>query len=96
MDVTATTLRALPAADTAARAARGDAAARAAVEFEGMFLGLVVNEMMKDTMPAAMNGGRGEEMFSSLLGEAIGASMARSGGVGIAASVERAIRAYGS
>lgn len=79
MDVTATTLRALPA-----------------VEFEGMFLGLVVNEMMKDTMPATMNGGGGEEMFSSLLGDAIGTSMARSGGVGIAASVERAIRAYGS
>lgn len=86
----------LPRADVHARAAGGDDIARTAVEFEGMFLGLVVNEMMKNAMPKSMNGGFGEEIFSSLLGDEIGKSMAGAGGIGVAASVERAMRAYGS
>lgn len=83
-----------PAPGQPARAA--DEISRTAVEFEAMFLGTVVNEMMKDTMPKTMNGGHGEEMFRSLLGNEIGREIAESGGVGIAASVEQALRAYGA
>lgn len=73
-----------------------DKISKTAVEFEAMFLGTVVNEMMKDTMPKTMNGGHGEEMFRSMLGNEIAREIAESGGVGIAASVEQAMRAYGA
>lgn len=72
-----------------------DAISRKAEEFEAMFLGAFVNEMMKDSMPKTMNGGHGEEVFHSFLGNEIGAQMARNGDYGIAESVERAMRAYG-
>lgn len=87
----------LPGAAAAAQpAADSGRLSRTAVEFEAMFLGTVVNEMMKETMPTTMNGGHGEEMFRSLLGNEIGREIAEAGGVGIAASVEQALRAYGA
>lgn len=91
MDVNA--LRAVARPD-AAETAQTRQIRDTARDFEAMFLGLVVNEMMKDAMPETMNGGVGEEMFTSLMGNAIGARMAEAGGVGIAASVEEAMRAY--
>lgn len=65
-----------------------------AVEFEGVFLSQVVNEMLKSSAPKTMNGGHGEEMFQSFLGNEIGMIMAKTGGVGIAQSVDRALEAY--
>jgi flagellar protein FlgJ len=67
----------------------------AAKEFEAVFLGLVVNEMMKDTMPTTMGGGQGESMFRSYLGNAIGEEISESGGIGIARSIESKMKAYG-
>lgn len=72
-----------------------DEVSRTAKEFEAMFLGLVVNEMMRGTTPEIGGGGHGEEMFASLLGDEFGKAMAEAGGVGIAASIEQAMRAYG-
>jgi len=67
---------------------------RAAVEFESVLLGQFVNEIMKDTMPTTMNGGHGEELFRTFLGNEIGRSMAESGGIGLAPTIEEAMRAY--
>lgn len=71
-----------------------DPVKKASKDFEAAFLGMVVNEMMKGTMPETMNGGQGEEMFRSLLGNEIGKQIAQSGGIGIATSVEEKMRAY--
>jgi len=65
-----------------------------AQEFEAVFIGMVVNEMLKNTTPEEMNGGHGEEMFRSLLGNEIGQEIAQSGGIGIAATIEEKLRAY--
>lgn len=65
-----------------------------AVEFEAVFLSQVVNEMLETSAPKTMNGGHGEEMFQSFLGNEIGRIMAETGGVGIAQSVDRALEAY--
>lgn len=66
----------------------------AADEMEAVFLGMVVNEMMKETMSENMSGGHGEEMFRSLLGNEIGAEIAKSTDLGIARSIEEGLRAY--
>ena len=71
-----------------------DRAADAAQEFEATILGVFVNEMMKETTPEFGGGGHGEEMFRSLLGDAIGARLAEAGGIGLAASVEARLKAY--
>lgn len=89
----------IPVRENAAQGAEVSAGSQglseAAVEFEAMFLGTVVNEMLKDSAPTTMNGGFGEEMFRSLLGNEIGRQIAEGGGVGIAVSVDQAIKAYG-
>jgi Rod binding domain-containing protein len=66
----------------------------AAENFEAVFLGMVVNEMMKETMPSTMNGGQGEEMFRSLMGNAIGEQIAQSGGIGLTDTIEAQMKAY--
>ena len=83
-----------PVRNPAADPSKDAAVARAAKEFEAVFLGMAVNEMMKETMPSEMNGGRGEEMFRSFLGNEIGKVMAETGGIGIAGSVAASLRAY--
>lgn len=95
MAVIQTQAQQAPVRATAPAAPVQDEISRTAQEFEAMFLGMVVNEMMKGTQPETMNGGHGEEMFRSLLGDEIGASMAKAGGIGIAETMERAMRAYG-
>lgn len=63
-------------------------------ELEGVFLGLVVNEMLESSAPKTMNGGHGEELFRSFLGNEIGAVIAETGGVGLAADIDRSMKAY--
>lgn len=67
------------------------ATVRAATEFEAMMLGTMVNDMMKDTMPKTMNGGMGEEMFRSFLGNEIGRIMAETGGIGLADQIRESL-----
>lgn len=83
-----------PARKPAMDPGKDAAIARAAKEFEAVFLGMAVNEMIKETMPSEMNGGRGEEMFRSFLGNEIGAVLAEDGGIGIARSVAASMKAY--
>lgn len=75
--------------------ARKSASADAATEFEAMMLGTMVNDMMKDTMPRTMNGGMGEEMFRSFLGNEIGRIMAETGGIGLAGQIRESMEKSG-
>lgn len=71
------------------------ASMQAATEFEAMMLGTMVNDMMKDTTPKTMNGGMGEEMFRSFLGNEIGRIMAETGGIGLADQIRESMEKSG-
>ena len=75
--------------------AEQDRISKVAQDFESVFLGMFVEEMARSARPKTINGGFGEEMFSSVLSNEIGKIMAESGGVGIAQSIEQSMRAYG-
>lgn len=68
------------------------AAHATAMKFEGMFLSQMLSLMWADVPTDGMfGGGHGEEMFRSLLINEYGKAIARSGGLGIASSVERVL-----
>jgi Rod binding domain-containing protein len=61
-----------------------------AQKFEASFLSTMLQEMFEGVeTEAPFGGGPGETMFRSFLTEAMAKQMVKSGGVGIAASVER-------
>ena len=61
-----------------------------AEKFEASFLSIMLQQMFEGTETAKpFGGGPGEEMFKSFLTEAIANKMVKTGGVGIAASVQR-------
>ena len=70
------------------------AARKAAQEFEAMMLGQVVDQMMATVKSGAFGGGHAEETWRSVLSNAIGESIAKQGGTGIAAQIESAIARY--
>lgn len=72
-----------------------DEVSKTAEEFESMFLGLVVREMLKNTQAEPSGDAHAEQMFQGMLADELGASIAKSGGVGIAKTMEQAMRAYG-
>lgn len=77
----------VPAAAPAAApgAASGTSAIRQAAEgFEGVFMSILVEEMMKGTEAA-----KGNPMYSGLMTEKLGDQLARSGGIGLADLLER-------
>lgn len=79
--------------------ARGDAlraaeTAKAAEEFEAVFIASFLNEMLDQSRPQTMGGGLGEQMFGSLLAQEIAKEIARSGGLGLAQSISAQIDAY--
>jgi peptidoglycan hydrolase FlgJ len=65
-----------PAADPAIR--------QAAESFEGVFMSMLVEEMMKSTEVA-----RGNPLYTGLMTEKLGDQLARSGGIGLADVLER-------
>lgn len=75
-------------------AARGDssrAARKVAQEFEAMFVGMMLKSM-RDTVGKneLTGGGKGEEIFQSMLDQEYAAAIATSqGGIGLAAMIER-------
>ena len=74
------------AADLARRGQIRDTAQK----FETTFLSSMLQEMFEGVETAApFGGGPGESMFRSFLTEAMAKQMVKSGGVGIAASVQR-------
>jgi len=65
-------------------------AKQAAQNFEGQFLSQMVEHMFTGIKSDGMfGGGQGEEMFRSMMYDEFGKILARNGGVGIAAAVER-------
>ena len=61
-----------------------------AKKFEASFLSVMLQQMFSGTEASApFGGGPGEQMFKTFLTEAIANKMVKTGGVGIAASVQR-------
>ena len=74
------------AAELAKRAQIRDTAER----FEATFLSSMLQQMFDGVEPAApFGGGPGEAMFKSFLTDAMAKQMAKGGGIGIAAQVQR-------
>jgi Rod binding domain-containing protein len=62
-------------------------------EFEGMFLGQMLNEMWATVdIDPEFGGGNGEAMFRGMLIDEYGKNLMTKGGLGIAAQVEDEIR----
>jgi len=81
---------AAPAATTTAELARRGQIHATAQKFEASFLTSVLQTMFQSLSTAPpFGGGPGEDMWKSFLAEAMAKDMARRGGVGVAASVER-------
>lgn len=73
------------AAPPAAPAAPAVPAVRRAAEgFEGLFMSMLVEEMMKSTEVA-----QGNPLYTGLMTEKLGDQLARSGGIGLADTLER-------
>ena len=73
------------AAAPAPAATASDPAIREAAEgFEGVFMSILVEEMMKSTEVT-----KGNPLYSGLMTEKLGDQLARSGGIGLADVLER-------
>ena len=84
--VTGLTAASLPAAAApAAAATTSDPKIREAAEaFEGVFMSMLVEEMMKSTEVA-----KGNPLYTGLMTEKLGDQISRSGGIGLADVIER-------
>jgi peptidoglycan hydrolase FlgJ len=95
MDLVSLQQRAIPERQPSAPAGpkelSPDAAARVAREFEAVFLGTVMEEMLKTGQPTTFGGGHAEEMWRSLLARAYADQMVQTGGLGLAAGVEESL-----
>lgn len=79
-----------PGAQSAAELAKRGQIKQTSEKFESSFLSIMLQQMFEGTETSApFGGGPGEQMFKSFLTEAIANKMVKSGGVGIAASVQR-------
>jgi Rod binding domain-containing protein len=86
-----------PASGAAAPMSATEAAKRAQIhstaqKFEASFLSVMLNEMFDkedDGVDKAFTGGSGAKMFQSMLAESMADKMVKTGGVGLAASVQR-------
>jgi Rod binding domain-containing protein len=64
----------------------------AAQKFEGQFLSMMLQQMFAGVKTdGPFGGGFGEEMFRSVMTEAMGKQMARAGGIGLADTIQREI-----
>ena len=64
----------------------------AAEQFEGQFLSVMLQPMFEGTdVEGPFGGGAGETMFRSLMTEAMGKQMVKTGGIGLADTVQREI-----
>ena len=71
-----------------ARSKAGDAAQR----FEGQFLSFMFQQMFEGVKTdGPFGGGHGEEMFRSLMTDAMGKQMAKKGGIGLSDTIQREI-----
>lgn len=70
------------------------ASAKAAEEFEAVFIASFLGEMLEQSRPKIAGGGSGEQMFGSLLANEVAREIARSGGLGLAQGVAAQLDAY--
>ena len=79
-----------PALDPEAAARVRARAKETAEKFEGQFLSFMFQQMFEGVKAdGPFGGGHGEEMFRSLMTDAMGKQMARKGGIGLADTVQR-------
>ena len=79
----------IPTADQARLLAR---AKEAGQKFESQFLSVMLQQMYAGVKTdGPFGGGAGEEMFRSLMTEEMGKQMTRSGGIGLADTIQREI-----
>jgi Rod binding domain-containing protein len=71
-------------------------AAESAKDFEAMFLGQMVDEMLSTVNIGAFGGGHAEDTWRSFLSNAIGQSIADQNATGIAKGIESAMQRYGT
>ncbi|SHF50055.1 Rod binding protein [Loktanella atrilutea] len=94
MDISPLTPKALaikPAAD-----ANGEQVAESAKDFEAMFMGQMVDEMLSTIDIGSFGGGHAEETWRSFLSNAIGQSIADQSSTGIARHISSAMERYGT
>lgn len=90
MDAAASLSAAAAPAAPAAELAKRAKIREAAEQFEAQFLAIMLQPMFEGTdVEAPFGGGHGEEMFRSLMTDAMGKQMAKAGGVGLADVVQR-------
>jgi peptidoglycan hydrolase FlgJ len=73
---------------SAAELAKRGQIKKTAQDFEASFLSVMLGEMFKGVDEGEFGGGQGAQMMRSFLTDAMGKSMAKAGGVGLAASVQ--------
>ena len=95
MEITSTGPRTAQPTSVASTRSEASDEARAAYEFEVVFLSQAVEEMMRGTTAGEFGGGHGEETWRSFLARAFAEEIAGHGGTGIARSIEAGIAAYG-
>ncbi len=79
-----------PGASSAAELAKRGQIHQTAQKFESSFLSIMLQQMFQGSETSApFGGGPGEQMFKSFMAEAMANKMVKTGGVGLAASVER-------
>jgi Rod binding domain-containing protein len=80
-----------PDAPSAAELAKRGQIAKTAQKFETSFLSIMLQQMFdqQGETQGPFGGGPGEQMFKSFMAEAMANKMVKSGGVGLAASVQR-------
>ena len=84
------TLTATTAAPTAAELAKRGKIHTTAQAFESSFLSVMMQQMFSSLKTdGPFGGGQGEEMFRSVLTDAMAKQVTKAGGIGVAASVER-------
>jgi Rod binding domain-containing protein len=87
----------MPAPTPASKPAASQAdavTAEKAQEFEAMFLGQMVDEMLSTVDIGSFGGGHAEETWRSFLSNAIGESIAEQNSTGIARTIETAMQRY--
>jgi len=70
-------------------AATREKIARASKDFEASYLSIMLGQMFQGVGEGEFSGGQGEAMFKSFLTDAISKEVTRTGGVGLAAPVQR-------
>jgi Rod binding domain-containing protein len=79
-----------PGATSAAELAKRGQIKQSARDFESSFLSVMFQQMFSGLKTdGPFGGGAGEEMFRSVLTDAMAKQVSKSGGIGVAASVER-------